>query len=461
MGPEFVAFQFSSQSFDSDAGMGPPLDSVPSLDRPPASADVVIVGGGIIGVATALFLARDGVSVVLCEKGQVAAEQSSRNWGWCRRMGRDDRELPLIIESLRLWDRMEELAGEDVGFRRTGITYLCSAEGDVAHHEDWLLRAGPYGLDSRLLRGKDLDAVVPGASRRFVAGLNTPSDGRAEPQRAVPAMARAAIRSRAAILTNCAVRAVETTAGRVSGVVTEKGRIAASTVLVAGGVWSSLLLRTLGIRLPQLGVRSSVMRTGPLPGGPEGAASAGHFAYRKRLDGGYTIAGGGHQHDIVPSSFSYFRDFLPVMMMDWRDLGIGFGTPFFEAWRLSGPWSSDAESPFEKMRILDPQPIHRHTERARLGLAKAFPFFAGAPIIQRWAGVIDATPDAVPVISPVASLPGLVIATGFSGHGFGIGPGAGRLAADLVTGGTPLVDPAPYRYERFIDGSRPRPQSGL
>src|SRR5688572_12538951 len=101
--------------------MGPPVDGVPSQDTLPEAADVGIVGGGIIGASAALCLPRQGVSTVLCEKGHVAGEQSSRNWGWCRRMGRDERELPLIMESLRLWDRMDELVGEDVGFRRSGI----------------------------------------------------------------------------------------------------------------------------------------------------------------------------------------------------------------------------------------------------------------------------------------------------------------------------------------------------
>ena len=80
---------------------------------------------------------------------------------------------------------------------------------------------------------------------------------------------------------------------------------------------------------------------------------------------------------------------------------------------------------------------------------------------QQWAGMIDVTPDAVPVISAVDSLPGFFIATGFSGHGFGIGPGAGRLVADLVTGSDPIVDPTPFRLTRFSDGSRPQPIAGI
>jgi len=456
-----VASAGTSLSFKGAEGMGPAVDIVQTRDTPPASTEVVIVGAGIIGVSAALFLARLGVSVVVCEKGQVAAEQSSRNWGWCRRMGRDPRELPLIVESLKLWDRMDDLVGEEVGFRRCGITYLCRNESEIAAHEAWLKHAGFFGIDSRIVRGDALAELLPGAARPFAGALHTPSDGRAEPQRAAPAIARAAMRSGATIVGGCAVRALDVQAGRVAGVITEKGRISASTVVVAGGIWSSRLVAAAGVRLPQLGVRSSVIRTGPVPGGPEGSASGHGFAFRKRLDGGYTIAGGGHRHDIVPDSFRYLFDFLPVVAQDWRDLSLRFGGAFFDAIRQGRTRGPGESSPFEEWRVLDPEPILATTERARRALEAAFPVFRDATVLQRWAGMIDATPDAVPVISKVKSLPGLVLATGFSGHGFGIGPGAGRLAANIVRGDTPIVDPTPYRYERFIDGTRPRPTTGV
>src|SRR5947209_19604990 len=104
--------------------MAPRVDPVPSDETLPTRADVVVIGGGIIGTATALFLAQRGVSVALCEKGHIAGEQSSRNWGWCRKMARDPREIPLIIESLRLWERMNETVEAETGFRSCGIMYL-------------------------------------------------------------------------------------------------------------------------------------------------------------------------------------------------------------------------------------------------------------------------------------------------------------------------------------------------
>lgn len=442
--------------------MGPLVEPVTSAERLPPQTDVIIVGGGIIGASAAFSLATRGVNVVLCEKGHIAGEQSSRNWGWCRRTGRDPRELPLVVEALKLWPSMHQLVGEDVGFRSTGILYVCDSDADIGRREAWLKLAGDLSLDSRMVAGPELEALLPGATRKFRAALYTPGDGRAEPEKAAPAIARAAARKGATILTGCAVRGIETSGGRVSGVVTEKGRIGCGAVVLAGGIWSRLLSQSLGIRLPQLAVRASVMRTAPVEGGPEVAAWTPGFSLRKRLDGGYTVANGSaNRYDIVPASFRYLADYFPVLKMEWRHLQLRFGARFFEEWRLSRRWDSDEVSPFEKVRVMDPPPVGRQLEDARRALEQAFPVFKGVPIAQQWAGLIDALPDTVPVISPVDRLPGFFLATGFSGHGFGIGPAAGHLVADLVTGTTPIVDPTPFRYSRLIDGTRANPYTGV
>ena len=109
----------------------------------------------------------------------------------------------------------------------------------------------------------------------------------------------------------------------------------------------------------------------------------------------------------------------------------------------------DSQSPFERCRVLDPKPSPAILAEAREALAAAFPFFRQIRVEQSWAGVMDVTPDAIPVIGPVQKLPGLFLSTGYSGHGFGIAPGAGHLLADLIDGSTPLVDPRPFAYERL------------
>ncbi len=204
-----------------------------------------------------------------------------------------------------------------------------------------------------------------------------------------------------------------------------------------------------------------MLRTAPVEGGPSPAAWGPGLALRKRLDGGYTVAQGGVIADIVPDSFRYFSEFVPALRMDRKSVTLRFGKPFLEEWRLTRPWSLDQISPFEKVRVLDPAPSRRDLECARINLGRAFPALKSVPVAASWAGYIDVTPDILPVISEIDAIPGLFLSTGYSGHGFGIGPGAGRLTADLVSGRPPIVDPSPFRFSRFSDGTDLRPQVGL
>jgi glycine/D-amino acid oxidase-like deaminating enzyme len=438
--------------------MAPRVDPVASDEKLPAQADVVIIGGGIIGTSAALFLAQKGISVALCEKGHIAGEQSSRNWGWCRKMARDPREIPLVIESLRLWERMNETVEAETGFRTCGIMYLGETEADLARLEAWLDHAREYQLDTHIVRGAEVAERLTGMTKKWAGALYTPSDGKGEPQLAAPAIAEAARRRGAAILTDCAVRGVETTGGRIAGVVTEKGRIACQSVVLAGGAWSRLFCGNLGVELPQLKVLGSVMRTETLDGGPEISASGGLFGYRKRMDGGYTVATlGVRTIDLVPDSFRLMMDYMPAAKLHWQKLRFRMGSRFMEEWRMKRRWSLDEATPFEAVRTLDPAGDPFVLERARNSIAESFPAFRNIKIAESWGGMIDVMPDAIPVISAVDKVPGFYIATGFSGHGFGIGPGAGRLVADMVAGGPTIVDPTPFRLSRFTDSSNPRP----
>ena len=247
------------------------------------------------------------------------------------------------------------------------------------------------------------------------------------------------------------MRGIELKGGRVAGVVTEKGRIACNAVVLAGGAWSRLFCGNLGIDLPQLKMLSSVLRTAPVPGAPECAVGASDFTFRKRQDGGFTVARrNASVAEILPDNFRLFADFLPALRKSFHELRLRISPGrFIEEWRVKRRWALDETTPFEQVRVLDPEPTDSLLREGLANLQKAMPAFQGVAVQERWAGMIDATPDAVPVISPVASVPGFHIATGFSGHGFGIGPGAGRLMADLVSGDTPIVDPKPFALDRF------------
>ena len=425
-------------------------DSVPSGAPLPEKVDVVVIGGGIVGVCTALFLAERGVSVALCEKGLIAGEQSGRNWGWVRQMGRDPAEIPLAMDSLSLWRGMNERIGDETGFRPTGIAYLCRDAKQEAHYESWLGQARAYGVDTRMVRGAELDRLMPGMAAGFTAAAHTPSDGRSEPFKAAPAIARAAIRAGAHVLTGCAVRTVERSAGRVSGVVTERGTVACGTVVLAAGAWSRLFAGNLGIDFPQLKILGTVARATAVDGVPDMPVGADNFAFRRRVDGSFSIAmRNANIAPIVPDSFRLFADFMPTLVKSWGELTLRINGRFVQEWKTPRSWSADAISPFERNRILDPVPHERFNRGGYDNLVKAFPAFAQSRITQSWAGLIDVTPDAVPVLGPVDAVPGLHIASGLSGHGFGIGPGAGKLMADMIMGGNMRIDPTPFRFDRF------------
>jgi len=437
------------------------LSSPASYPRtPPRESEVVVIGGGVIGVCTALFLVRAGKQVTLLEKGRIAAEQSSRNWGWIRQQGRDPAELPIMVEAAKLWRELAPQLDRDIGLKQTGVTYLADSDGKMQGYADWLTHAAANGIDSRLMDAGEVAVAFPGLSKTYAGGLITPSDMRAEPWAAVPALAALAVKEGVRIIENCAVRKLDLAAGRIAGVVTEAGAIRTASVVLAGGAWSALFLRAHGVSLPQLSVRESVVATNVLPEVHAGAVAEAGLAFRRRADGGYTLAPGAAPELYVgPDAFRAFRHYLPQLRDNPFGQRFRASAPkgFPDAWTTPRRWAADSLSPFEAMRILDPAPDHRRLRKVLKQFAALYP--ALPPITARtsWAGMIDTMPDIVPVVDHCAQIPGLIIGTGMSGHGFGIGPGMGRVLAALVIGNAPGHDLSRFRANRFSDGSPIRP----
>ena len=293
-------------------------------------------------------------------------------------------------------------------------------------------------------------------SQKWAGAMYTASDMKAEPWLAVPAMARAATRAGVVIRENCAVRGLDIAAGRVAGVVTEAGRVAADRVVLSGGAWSSLFLRRHGISIPQLSVRATVAATTPLPEVFAGGGVDDQIAFRYRADGGYSLASGGfHELFIGPDAFRALPKFLKQLAEDPFGTRYKLSAPkgYPDAWTTPRNWADDEPSPFEAMRILNPAPKESKVEEIRQKFAEAFPQLGEVKIATAWAGMIDTMPDVVPIVDHVPTLQGLTLATGMSGHGFGIGPGIGRVTAQLVNGQTPSHDLSRFRFGRFTDGS--------
>lgn len=430
--------------------MSPTIDPVHTHHKHPDATTVVIIGGGIIGLTAALTLAERNIPVVVLEKGRIAGEQSSRNLGWVRKTNRHADDIPLALAADRLWAQMPERVGCDVGYRQAGIMFIGRNDAQMNMHEGWLKSVEALDLDSRLLSSREIAQKVPGGAAHWAGGLYTPSDARAEPTLASSAIARAAIAKGAVIVENCAVRTLNTAAGRVSGVVTEQGEIRCDQVLLAGGLWSRRFLGNLDINLPTLPLTCSVLRTEPMEGPTDIAVGAPDFSFRKHKDGGFIITQRGALDAFLTLDHLLLGTrYLPQLRAQRDFLRISFGKYFFKDLALARRWKAADTSPFERVRVQDPQANRSLNEEAMRNLRAAWPAFEQARISAEWAGTIDVTPDSNPVIGPVASLPGLTLATGFSGHGFGTSPAAGQLAADLVSQHPPLIDPSPYRFERF------------
>jgi glycine/D-amino acid oxidase-like deaminating enzyme len=368
----------------------------------------------------------------------------------------------MMLESQRIWSVLAEEIGEDVGFTRGGCYFTANSSEELQSFEAWLDIARDYDIAARLVDAAELKQHVRSAAVDWAGAMYTETDGRAEPHKAAPAIARAAVRSGATILTGCAVRGVETSAGSVSAVVTEHGTIKTSTVLCAAGAWTSMFCRSLGIDIPQLRVRGTVCRTAPAENVLNGNVFDQRLGIRRREDGGYTVAHGSVlEHPVTPASFRYFVKFLPALRQEFKIVNLTFGREFFDEWATPKVWALDQPSPFEKTRVLNPDPTPSVLKGIRQNLDAVFPQLAATPIVESWAGMIESSPDVVPVIDSVDQIRGFHVATGFSGHGFGIGPGAGKAIAGMLSGKDSGIDISALRLARFFDGSPIRPQATI
>lgn len=421
--------------------------------NPPEATEVAIIGGGIVGTCTALFLAERGIPVCLFEKGEIAAEQSGRNWGWVRKMGRGEQDIALAILADDIWPTLAQRTGEQVGYRRVGALYPCDTEAELAEQSQWRDRvAVPAGVDSRLLDARQTAALLPGCVRDFKGALHTPSDGSAEPFWAAPGIAQGARKKGARIFTRCAVRGLEYSAGRVSGVITEQGRVACNSVIIAAGAWSRQFLQHIGVRLPQLRLRASVRHVEGVDL-PDLCVSAKDLSFRKRMDGTLTFAKRDlNTVEVGPDHLRFLLRFLPMLREQRKLVRLRIGGSFFEAMRHAKDWNNEDTSIFEQVRVLGKPGEKAVLDRAQASLCEAFAELGSITPIQDWSGYIEATPDGLPVIGPVTGRDGALLATGFSGHGFGIGPAVAQLLAQMVGGEATSVPLRQFQLHRFAAG---------
>lgn len=426
--------------------------------------DVAVVGGGIIGLACAYFLHRQGLTVAIADKGSFASEQSRRNSGFIRQQGRDVRELDLMRRSLELWAEIPTEIGADVGFARQGNLALTMDPDKVAAMESWVRVAREHGIVSKVVRGDEIRKLVPRLVPNFVGGLYTANDCQGEPFQAGPAIASYLLKAGVAVLDHTHVQELLIENGKVCGLRTERGEIRAGEVIVAAGLWSALFLERYGIHLPVADLRITVGRTAPFDHGLSIPTWTPRTLVRPRQDGGLTIAlgqDGPADFDLTAGQLKHSVRFLPNYMANRSGVKVHLFGRHREQARFKRAYSGRSPGGLAEIRS---QPVAPNTElisRCVDAAREEFSFDAPLSLVESWACRADMTPDGVPIIGRVPSHPGLTIVTGMNGHGFGISMGVGEAVAQMLTSSQNSSRLAEFSLSRFSERYFHKPMNVL
>jgi glycine/D-amino acid oxidase-like deaminating enzyme len=411
--------------------------------------DVIVVGGGIVGCSAAYYAAKNGMRVLLVERDAPGSAQSGRNLGFVRQQNRDFRELPLMIGALSIWQEIEAELGCRVGWQQGGNLSLAFSEADLVARRAWQMRAAEeFGLDTRMLSAAQTHALAPqlATERGVVGAMYTASDGKAEPARATRAFFDAALAAGAAFVFGEPVTRIEIGAGRISGIQIRDKLYRAGTVIIAAGAGSAALLRKAGLDLPQEFIRATVARTVARPEPRISACVSGRYAgMRQDLNGAYLISVAGGEYDLRLDSWRHMRWYEATRKSNPDAARIDYLAPVK---RLLPSRAATPIADFPPSRD-NPRPEVFRVEQARAEFSELFPTLADLEIETSWAGIIDTMPDVIPVLGSVEGISGLLVATGFSGHGFGPGPMAGKVVSDLAAGRPSPVDISSLSPMRF------------
>lgn len=419
----------------------------------PTEADAVVIGAGIQGCATAYYLAKRGAKVVVLEKARIAGQQSGRAWGFVRAMDRDPAETPLMLACLKLWQGLEAELGADLEWRQDGNLFLAADEREVARYEIGAARDRVFGVDTKVITAKEVAAMIPGIVDPGPGGLWGPKEGQAEPRKVSPAFARKATELGALFFEGCGAIGIDRQAGAVTAVVSEAGTIRTKVVILAAGASSFRVMKGLGLSLPQQVARFTCSRTNPLPPLSNIAFYGHHLGFRQRSDGTLNLADELKVDvDITLDRFRALTWFLPSLWDNRHATSFHVNSVTGRDLLHRLPWRQEALQPWIHDRDPIVPPNMARVRDAVANLGKLFPAAIGVQAVESWAGRVDLMPDGIPVLGPVAEIPGLILATGLTGHGFGMGPIVGKLSSEMALDGKPSLDLHAFRFSRFAEG---------
>ncbi|MEY0289888.1 MULTISPECIES: NAD(P)/FAD-dependent oxidoreductase [Providencia] len=420
----------------------------------PQQADVVVIGAGILGIMTAIELVGRGLDVVIVEKGNIAGEQSSRFYGQVITYKMPDETFLLHHLGKQRWREMNAKVGADTSYRTQGRIEVPFDEEDLVNVREWIdTRSKNVGSDipfkTRIIEGAELNQRLNGAQSKWtIAGFEEDS-GSLDAEIATFVMADYAKKLGIKIYTNCAARGLETQAGVISDVVTEKGPIKTSRVVVAGGVWSRLFMQNLGVDVPTLPAYQSQQLITGSPTAPGGnVALPGNIFFREQADGTYATSPRVIVAPVVKDSFVYGYKYIPLLSMPDFPVHISLNEQLINSFTEPTSWKMDEVSPFEKHRNMTALPDLPELNASFEKLKTEFPAFKDSKLIDQWSGAMAIAPDEHPIISQVNEYPGLVINTA-TGWGMTESPVSSELTADLLLGKEPSLNVKPFSLYRF------------
>lgn len=420
----------------------------------PKNSDVVIIGAGILGLMTAINLAERGMSVTIVEKGNIAGEQSSRFYGQLITYKMDGQTFMLHHMGKQRWREMNAKIGADTSYRTQGRVEVPLDEEDWENTLKWMAKKkGEVGdaipFRTRAIKGDELAQRLKGATSSWkIAGFEEDS-GSLDPEIAAFRIAEYAKKIGVKIYTQCAARGIETAGGAVSDVVTEKGAIRTSRVVLAGGAWSRLFMQNLDIDLETLPAYQSqqlISGGAGLPGG--NVALPGNIFFREQANGTYATSPRIEVIPIVKGSFTYGYKYLPLLTQPDLAVHIAIDRQLLNSFTQKTSWKLDEVSPFENNRDMVAVADVKDLEASLVTLKKEFPAFKNSTLIDRWSGAMAVAPDESPIISAIKEIPGLVVNTATS-WGMTESPVSAELTADILLGKTPVLNPDAFRIDRF------------
>lgn len=369
------------------------------------SADVIIIGSGAVGNAAAYYLSKGGSKVLVLEDHEIGHGGSSRNGGGVRQSARADGELPLALYAVKnQWPTLSEELGVDVEYHQEGNLRLAKTEAHIRFLENMIAKNRAKGLELSLLKRDEVKSVCPCISDEVIAASWCPTDGHANPMKTTLAFYKRARELGAQYITGEHVVELRKFRGAVRDVVTDLGNVySADAVILAAGLGSRPIAQTVDIDVPMVRrVIEALVTEAVEPLFPQMLGTAAADFYGHQTDHGSFVFGG----------------------------------------------SCGGEPYRKEQELLSTSSIN--ASYVCRGILSYFPMLKDIKVVRSWAGWSDKTPDGEPYLSTVDEVPGLVLACGFSGHGFGIAPAAGLIAAELAAGSATTVDVSPLRYDRFV-----------